>query len=661
VKGDKLTMQTSSRAASGPVDSSLSPNSVLRTVPYSAVRIKNGFWADRQITNRQVSLKHGYEMLEKAGNFHNLRMAAGWETGNYCGLNFYDEDVYKWLEALAWELGNRPDEDLQRMADEVIDLIAAVQQSDGYLNSYYQVVEPHRKWANLDFGHELYCAGHLFQAAIAFQRAVGDERLMNVARRLSDHINSVFGPGRREGTCGHPEIEMALVELYRATGEPEYLHLAQFFIDQRGKRKMKGMGSLGPEYHQDHVPVRQATEAAGHAVRQMYLNSAIADLYIETGEQALWDATNRLWFDIAGSKLFITGGVGSRYDGESFGESYELPPDQCYCETCAAIGSLMWNWRLLLNTGESRYADLIERTLYNGILSSPALDGRHFFYVNPLMLRNQHSLRQSTNPPDESSVIGRPGWHKVACCPPNVMRLFSSLAHYLATADSDGIQIHQYASADIDLAFAPDRRAALSMETRYPWEGRVVIKINESDENHWQLRLRMPGWCQAATISVNGEALVAPETELGYVVLDRTWQAGDIVQLELAMTPELIQPNPRVDAIRGCLAIQRGPLVYCLEAHDQLDQVDLLDAAIDPGGPLQSVWRSDLLGGLMTVEANGYVVNSKSWANELYRPLSQSNDVEMNQVKLVALPYFVWGNRGLASMRVWIPKAERTG
>ena len=651
-------METSTQAALGPVDNSTSRLSALKTVPYRAVRINHGFWARRQAINRQVSLKHGYEMLEKAGNFHNLRMAAGWETGNYSGMNFYDEDVYKWVEALAWELGNRPDDDLQRMADEAITLIQAAQQADGYLDSYYQIVEPHRKWANLDFSHELYCAGHLFQAAIAFHRAAGDDRLLHVALRLADHIDSVFGPGKREGTCGHPEIEMALVELFRATGETKYLRLAQFFIDQRGKQKMKGMGSYGPEYHQDHIPVRQAAEAAGHAVRQMYLLAGVTDLYMESGEQALWQATHRLWQDVVGTKLYITGGVGSRYDGESFGESYELPPDHCYCETCAAIGNMMWNWRLLLLTGDSRYADVIERVLYNGILSSPALDGRHFFYVNPLMLRTGHSLRQSTNRPEETPDKGRPEWHFVACCPPNVMRLFSSLAHYLVTTDADGVHIHQYAPTDIDLEYKPGMRIALSIDTDYPWQGRVQLRVNESVGTPWKLRLRIPGWCQAATVSVNGEALDSPEITAGYAIVERTWRAGDVVLLELNMVPQLIEPNPRIDAVRGCLAIQRGPLVYCLESHDQMAEVNLLDVAIDPHGPMQTNWRGDLLGGVMAIETPVHRLGSESWADQLYLPLSQAARVEKNQVTLVAIPYFAWGNRGLESMRVWIPAAQ---
>jgi len=642
----------------GPVDNSSSPHSLLRTVPYPAVRIQAGFWAERQALNRTVSLQHGFEMLEKAGNFHNLRMAAGWETGNYSGRNFYDEDIYKWLEALAWELGSGPDETLQRMADEVTNLICAAQQPDGYLNSYFQVVEPACKWMDLDHGHELYCAGHFFQAAVAFHRAVGDDRLLHVAVRLADHIDSIFGPGKKEGACGHPEVEMALVELYRAAGDPRYLSLAQFFIDQRGKRKMRGWGPYGPEYHQDHVPVRQAGELAGHAVRQMYLTTGVTDLFMETGEPALKEAIDRLWQDLAGSKMYITGGVGSRYEGEAFGESYELPPDQCYCETCAAIGNLMWNWRLLLLSGEGRYADLIERALYNGILSSPALDGRHFFYVNPLMVRQGGSLRLSTNGPDGTELSGRPQWHEVACCPPNVMRLFASLAHYLATTDPGGIQIHQYAAANLDLVFGSGRQVALRMQTEYPWQGSIRLDIDRSDGDPWQLRLRVPGWSQSARLSINGAALEAPALQAGYLAVERAWQAGDVVQLELGMQPMLIQANPRVDATRGCLAIQRGPLVYCLETQDQVNSVNLLDVAIDPLAALEPRWRADLLGGLMVIEAGSQVTETGRWSASLYQPFLPSNPPQSAQkTRLVAIPYFAWGNRGLTSMRIWIPRS----
>ncbi len=344
----------------------------------------------------KISLYFGFEMLKKAGNFDNLRIAAGSIKGNYRGYVFQDSDIYKWLEAVAWEMGKEPDKELSSMADQAIALIAAAQRPNGYINSYVQTRESPEPWMDLDNGHELYCAGHLFQAAVAFQRALGDPRLLNIACRFADHICSVFGPDKRHGACGHPEVEMALVELYRVTGESRYLDLAKFFIDQRGQNIMKGHRSYGPEYHQDHVPVRQVMEAAGHSVRQLYLASGVTDLYLETGEQALLDAMLRLSKDITETKLYITGGLGSRFDGEAFGDPYELPTDQCYCETCAAIASLMWNWRMLLATGEGRYADQMERALYNNILASPALDGQHYFYINPLMLREAKYLRLST-------------------------------------------------------------------------------------------------------------------------------------------------------------------------------------------------------------------------------------------------------------------------
>ncbi|HEU4743799.1 MAG TPA: beta-L-arabinofuranosidase domain-containing protein, partial [Anaerolineales bacterium] len=415
-------MSDSMSQVKGPVDNSQSTYSSYKVLLDGGVKITSGFWADRQAMNHKVSLKHGFAMLNEAGNLHNLKMAAGLESGSYRGMNFSDETVYKWLEAMAWELGRAPDDELRSLADAVIALVGAAQQPNGYLNSYYQTVEPDRKWADMDFGHELYCAGHLIQAAISFQRAVGDDRLLKIARRFVDHIETIFGPGKREDACGHPEIEMALVELARLTREQRYLHLAQFFVDQRGKKRMRGLGANGPEYHQDHVAVRDAEGVAGHAVRQMYLAAAIADLYLESGEQALLETSQRLWQDMTGGKLFITGGIGSRYDGESFGESYELPADQCYCETCAAIGSFFWNWRMLLISGDSRYANLMERLMYNGILSSPGLDGTSYFYVNPLMLRNGRYVRLSTNPGEEHRTPTRPKWHSVACCPPNVMR-----------------------------------------------------------------------------------------------------------------------------------------------------------------------------------------------------------------------------------------------
>jgi DUF1680 family protein len=638
----------------GPVDNSHSSHSSYRVLANGAVKITDGFWAERQAVNHKVSLKHGFAMLNKAGNIHNLKMAAGFESGQYRGMNFSDETVYKWLEGLGWELGRMPDEELQALADEVISIIAAAQQPNGYLNSYYQVAEPERKWSDLDFSHELYCAGHLIQAAIAFKRALGDERLLEIACHFVDHIESVFGPGKKEEACGHPEIEMALVELSRLTGEERYLHLAQFFLDQRGKKKMQGLGANGPEYHQDHMAVREAEGVAGHAVRQMYLATAVADLYMETGEPALLETSQRLWDDMTRGKMYVTGGIGSRYDGESFGESYELPADQCYCETCAAIGSFFWNWRMLLISGESRYADLMERLLYNGILSSPGLDGTSFFYVNPLMLRNGRYVRLSANPPEGHKTSGRPEWHNVACCPSNTMRLRASLSSYFATSNETGIQIHQYTNMEVSF-----KHSQITVETEYPWDGQIKIMVTEGSDQFWALALRMPGWCQSFDMKINGQDANG-SLQKGYVTLERIWKAGDVLEANFVMPPFLIEADPRVDGLRDCVAVQRGPIVYCLEEHDQEPGSNLLDVMIDTDAQIIDRKQTELLNGVVTLETTGYLSDRSAWhENNLYRPLvSGNNKLSFGQtLRLTAIPYYAWGNRGLKSMRVWIPRS----
>jgi len=598
-------------------------------------------------------------MLEAAGNFHNFRLAAGLAEGSYRGRNFLDSDVYKWLEAAAWELANGSDAELYHMASDAIGLVEAAQCADGYLNTYYQTAEQGRRWTDMDHGHELYCAGHLFQAAVALQRAIGDDRLMQVARRFADHIYSVFGPTGREETCGHPEIEMALVELYRSTDERRYLELTELFIERRGRKKMVGLGAYGPEYHQDHVPVREAQEATGHAVRQLYLTTGVTDLYLETGEDALIQAMERLWSDIVGRKLFVTGGVGSRLDGEAFGDPYELPSDQCYCETCAAIANAMWNWRMLLASGDGRFADLIEHTLYNSILCSPSLDGWHYFYMNPLMVRSAEYMRISTNPPpgETSSEPGRPKWHDVACCPPNVMRILASLAHYVATYEDHGLQIHQYLPSDISWERAKGQKVNLRLSTNMPWDGQTTIEIRESDRNPWSLRLRLPSWTHAATVALNGHVIEAPVIERGYIVLERTWEAGDRIQMDLQVAPMLIEANPRVDATRSSVAVQHGPIVYCLEDQDQKGASNLLDIQIDTRTPLQAEWQPDLLGGVMVIEAQGYLLDSAAWEGHLYKPLGQNARAIRQSIRLVAIPYYAWVNREVGAMRVWIPEA----
>jgi DUF1680 family protein len=616
-----------------------SPHARWRSLPLGKVSVTGGFWLNKQAINRQVSLRHGYAQLEKSGNFNNLRLAAGGGEGEYKQPVFMDSDVYKWLEAAAYDLVNVRDPEVERMADEAIQLIVAAQQEDGYLNSYYQVLKPDQRWTDLDHDHELYCAGHFFEAAVAMHRATGDDRLLGVAHRFADHIDAIFGPGKRDGAPGHPEVEMALVELYREMGERRYLDLASFFVDQRGKGRMRGYGHFGPEYHQDRVPVRQATVVEGHAVRQLYLTTGVTDIYLETGEQALFDALGRLWHDMTAHKTHIIAGFGAQPRGEAFGPAYDLSSDHCYCETCAAIAGMMWNWRMLLATGEARFADLLERSLYNGFLSGVSLDGRRYFYVNLLQSRGG---------------VERPEWYGCACCPPNVMRQIAMVAHYTATVGEEGVQIHQYIPVTIEADGEIGPHAALHLETDYPWEGGVRVLIDEADGSAWELALRVPGWCEGASLRVNGQTVEATAVGGTYAAIERTWQAGDVVELHIPMQPRLVEPHPRVDAIRGSLAIERGPLVYCLEETDQEPGLNLLDVRIAPDALLQTARRKDLLGDVVVVEAQGTVVDVEVWQDELYRPTPVA-DSPQREATLVAVPYYAWANRGPGAMRVWIP------
>jgi len=617
-----------------------SPHARLKTISLQNVVVRDGFWSRRQTINHQKSLKHAFRKLEDSGNFNNLKLAAGSGQGEYRTPVFMDSDIYKWLEAVSYELINCPDPELEAMANQAIDLLAAAQQEDGYLNSYFQVVEPDKKWTELAMGHELYCAGHLFEAAVAHHRATDQSKLLNIACRFADHIDATFGPTKGDAVPGHPEVELALVELYRETGEKRYLDLAGFFIDQRGHGKMIGKTPFQGGYHQDRVPVREADIVEGHAVRQLYLTAGIADVYLETGEQALLDVSDRLWRDMTAHKMHLTAGFGARHEGESFGESYELPNDRCYCETCAAIANMMWNWRMLVITGQAQYAELLERSLYNGFLSGISLDGQRYFYVNPLMSRGG---------------IERPEWYGCACCPPNIMRQIALLGYYVATTNNDGLQIHQYISSTIEADLAGQRPVKVNLETGYPWIGHVNLTIEETDGSAWELALRIPGWCGKASVQIGDEIIDVSASRGNYARLNRTWQAGDVVQLDLALQPRFIEPNPHIDATRSSLAIEYGPLVYCLEEADQPTGVHLGDVQVDPASPLKTVWREDLLGGVVVIEAQGAAMDMAGWQDTLYRTLA-SNNHSPQQVNLAAVPYYAWANREPGAMKVWIPR-----
>ena len=631
-----MTRETETTATS--VAPTASAHVRLRPIDARGVVIRDGLLADRQRVNREVTLLHGAEELERAGTLDNLRIAAGRATGERRGMVFSDSDVYKWLEALAWELGRAPSGELERLARDTTELVAAAQEPDGYLNSWCQVVDPSWRFTDLEMGHELYCAGHLFQAGVASARAVGDATLLGVARRFADLIDRVFRTDGDERTDGHPEVEVALVELYRQTHERRYLELAETLTARRGYGLFAN-GRFDLDYYQDAEPVRSARSIVGHAVRALYLAAGVTDIYAETGDEALLGSVLRQWDDLTASKTYLTGGVGSRHHGEAIGDPYELPPDRAYCETCAAIANIMWNWRMLLVTGESRFADLLERTLYNGFLSGHSLDGASFFYANPLQSRAGET---------------RHHWNPVACCPPNIMRLLASLHHYLATATATGVQLHQYASSTIRVSRPSAGPLELHVDTNYPWSGAVSVEVASSTEAEWTLSLRIPSWARSAT--VDGEP-VAPG---GYATVARRWRVGDRVELELDVSPRLTVANPRIDAVRGCVALERGPVVYCVEQQDLPGGADLadivVDAAADPvdNGPVRK------LGGLPGVVLTGIVRDLDGWRRSEYRDLRElPAETPAAPAPLLAVPYFAWGNRDGGGMRVWIPATDK--
>jgi DUF1680 family protein len=627
----------SPRAATATTVAGVAPTSgatsTLRPIGAPDVTLTGGFWADRTTTNRDRTIPAGFDQLRAAGNLHNLALAAGSVAAGdgYRALGimfdkpfpFLDSDVYKWLEGAGWELGRAPDDGIRAMADEAIGLIEAAQRPDGYLNTFVQVLAPGTEYQDLQWGHELYCIGHLVQAAIAWHRALGDDRLLLVAERACASVERALGPDGKDGIDGHPEIEMALVELYRATGERRYLELAAAFIERRGDGRL-GAGRFGRGYWQDHLPVRAAPSVVGHAVRQLYLDCGAVDVAVELRDAELLEGVHRRWRDMVASKMYLTGALGSRHKDEAFGDPFELPPDLAYAETCAAIASVMLAWRLLLATGDPACADVIERTVYNAILPALSLDGTSFFYVNPLQRRTH---RAWAAPGDGE----RAAWHPCACCPPNLMRLVSSWQQLVATTNDHGVQIHQYASAEIGAG-----EVRLAVETDYPWSGEVRVTVLATPPTDWELSLRVPAWCEVATLREDGDEVGVRRAGGGAISETRRWRPGDSLVLSLGMPPRITHPDPRIDAIRGCVALERGPLVYAIETADAPAGVDLEDVTLPPDASLSAVPRPDIAPAIVGLATRGVAAGAP--------------------VDVGAVPYFAWGNREVAGMRVWIPR-----
>lgn len=626
------------------------PNTLIvqRPLDIGSVSITGGPLADWQRVNRQTSFRLGLKKLETEGNIGNLGIAAGLSSGDYRMPRFMDGAVYKMLEAAAWETARKPDPELEHFINEMTELIGNAQDADGYVNSYYQVVAPGPRYAEIDRSHEIYLAGLLALAGIAADRAGLGDRLLEIGRRFADDIAARFTDSPTGGADGHPGAEFAMIELYRHTGEQRYLDLAKSMIDNRGNGAL-GAGHGGSRYLQDHLPVRQAETVVGHAVRAMYLETGVVDVYMETGEAALLNSSVRRWDDMIATKTALTGGIGSRHNGEAFGDAYELPPDRAYNESCAAFAAVFWNWRLLLATGAARYADMIERLLYNAFAASTSRDGSRYFYVNPLQRRPDHF--------EHDDPGSRHQWYACPCCPPNIMRLVSSLGHYVATRTADELALQQYMPASIDAELGSGR-VGLEVKTEYPWHGRVEVRIRETPSMYWALALRIPDWVDSgdATVSVNHEEPLPATAADGYQRLRREWHTGDVVILDLPMPVRVLAADPRIDALRGCVAIQRGPLVYCLEQADQPDS-PLEEVSVDPGSqPRLTEVEFPEIGRSIMIDMEGTVpVSVEDAVGQPYRLYGSTARGPTLAINLRAVPYYQWDNRGPGSMRVWIP------
>ena len=622
----------------------------LRPLGIHEVRLEPGFWADRQRLGGEVIVDHCRAWMTRLGWVGNFRLAAeGRPLSDRRGREFSDSEVYKLLEALCWEAARTGAAPAERGVAELTELVAAAQEPDGYLNTCFGHQGPGVRYSDLEMGHELYCYGHLIQAAVARLRTHGEDELVAVARRAADHVCRQFGPDGRNGICGHPEIETALAELSRATGEERYLEQARLFVERRG-RGLLGDHELGQAYFQDDVPVRAARVLRGHAVRALYLASGAVDVAVETGDDELLEAVAEQWRNTVAARTYLTGGMGSRHTGESFGEDFELPPDRAYAETCAGVASVMLAWRLLLATGESHYADAIERTLYNVVAASPAMDGRSFFYANPLQQRVPGYVVDSGAASPHAAAGLRSPWFAVSCCPTNLSRMLASLAGYVATVDEGGLQLQQLAACAVRATLPDGRAVGLRVETGYPWAGAVTVRVEEATGGPWRIALRVPAWADGAVLAYGDlRRRVGP----GYAVLERDWRPGDELRLDLPLAPRWTRPDPRVDAVRGCVAAERGPLVYCAESVDQGPAARLDEVAVDASVPPADQGPDGGLGGAMTLRCAARAIP----VGDPGKPASSSAGRAADAaVPLTMVPYHLWGNRGPASMRVWLPE-----
>ena len=591
------------------------PLKMIEQIDFSHVKINDNFWSPRLSKHVSATLPVCIDQIEnQTGRIRNFENAAKGE-GEHSGIFFDDSDVYKALEGMAYSLINNPDPELEKKADEWIDKFAAAQQPDGYINTFYTLTGLDKRWTNMD-KHEMYCAGHMIEAGVAYYQATGKRKLLDVCIRMTDHMMSQFGPGKRHWVPGHEEIELALVKLYQTTQEQKYLDFAYWLLEERGH----GHGTMGdegkwdPVYYQDIVPVRRLTDISGHAVRCMYLYCGMADVAALKNDTGYIAAIDRLWDDVVHRNMYITGGIGSSRDNEGFTEDYDLPNLDAYCETCASVGMVLWNQRMNQLTGDSKYIDVLERSLYNGALAGISLGGDRFFYVNPLESKGDHHRQE---------------WYGCACCPSQLSRFLPSIGNYIYASSDDALWVNLYIGNTGQIRIG-ETDILLTQETDYPWDGSVKLTISTSQPLEKEIRLRIPNWCKTYDLSINGKRINVSE-EKGYAVI-KDWKSQDVIALDMDMPVEIVAADPHAKENFGKRSIQRGPLVYCMEEIDNpvyFDQIQL-----SPSTTFQTAFASDILNGIKTIKTNGRAQSA------------------------TFIPYYAWDNRKAGKMRVWIPYNE---
>ena len=628
----------------------------MKALPFTAVTINDRFWAPRQKTNSEATIPHELAQCRQTGRIDNFAKAGGLMSGAFEGIFFNDSDVYKWVEAASYTLSTHPNPAWEAELDEVITKIAASQQPDGYLNTYFTLVEPTKRWQNLGIMHELYCAGHLFEAAVAHYQATGKRNLLDVACRFADLIDGIFGPGKQDGLPGHEGIELALVKLASVTGETRYAALAEYFVTRRGhapsvfekelenpdipggldayRHHFTRDGKFEGHYAQAHLPIQQQTECVGHAVRAMYLYSAAADIAAETGDTDILNALDVLWRNVTEKRLYVTGGVGPSGHNEGFTNDYELPNFSAYAETCASIGLIFWAHRMFLLHGASRFVDVLETALYNGALSGISLDGTGFFYQNPLASYGDRSRHE---------------WFSCACCPPNIARLLASIGQYIYAESDAGVWVNLYVGGTAEATVAGDVSVKITQETDYPWVGDVTLTIDPKVPVSFALNLRVPGWCEQFEARVNGRIYKPEVNPNGYLSITREWHADDSVELRFEMPIVRVSAHPLVRENVGRFALRRGPIVYCFEDIDNPGGV--FQTLTLPGDvALETTFNDELLGGVTLIRAMGRVLDASEWEDNLYLQTKP----KMRQLEVTAIPYYAWCNRGTSQMSVWV-------